>query len=81
MATENSSINGSSAIPNGAELARMVENGEWDKVKELLAMSEEEVERILQQPMIDAAIVHRLMEEMDKHDDQLAELANRNGNG
>ena len=35
MATENSIINGSEKPPSGAELARMVENGEWDKVKEL----------------------------------------------
>ena len=31
--------------------------------------------------MIDAAIVHRLMEEMDKHDDQLAEFANGSRQG
>ena len=77
MVIKNLQENGSSPMPSGAELARMVENGEWEKVKELLALSPEEVDRLMQEPMMDAEIVHRLMEEMDKADDQKANLANQ----
>jgi hypothetical protein len=67
MSIERTSQNGQSAMPTEAEMARMIDNGEWDKVKDLLTPCPEEVERILgEEPMIDAAEVNRMLEITDE---------------
>jgi len=66
MPTEKSKTNGTPTIPSGEELGRMLDNGEWDKVKELLTPTEEEVDRALQEPTIDGAEVNRMLEISDE---------------
>ncbi len=46
---------------SGAELGRMLDNGEWDKVMELIELSEEEVLREMQGPMIDGEDFNRML--------------------
>ena len=66
MSIDNSTENGSRQIPSGDEMSRMIDNGEWEKVKELLTPTEEEVLLALQEPMIDAAEVNRLLASTDE---------------
>lgn len=47
MADERNSENRCNGIPTGEELGRMLDRGEWDKVKALIALTPEEAERIL----------------------------------
>ena len=61
MSIEHSKAKGSRQLPSGEEMGRMIDNGEWDKVKELLTPTEEEVLMALQEPMIDAAEVNRML--------------------
>ena len=49
-----SHLNGSKQGIDGADLRRLIGKGEWEKVKELLTPSPEEVEQLLREPMIDA---------------------------
>ena len=53
--------NGSKHEICGPDLGRMIEQGQWEKVKELLTPSPEEVEQLLREPMIDAAEVNRML--------------------
>jgi len=49
MSEEKIPENGRNGIPSGEELGRMLDRGEWDKVKQLIALAPEEAERILRE--------------------------------
>jgi rRNA processing protein Krr1/Pno1 len=53
------------------EMKHLIQIRDWDALDILVGFSPEEAERILrEEPMIDAAEVNRMMEELDRIDDQ-----------
>jgi hypothetical protein len=62
MSDEKNPENGRNGIPSGEELGRMLDRGEWDKVKALLAGTPEEAEQILRESeWIDIDEVNRML--------------------
>jgi hypothetical protein len=62
MSEEKTPENGRNGIPSGEELGRMLDRGEWDKVKALLAGTPEEAERELREnEWIDIEEVNRML--------------------
>ena len=62
MPAENIPGSGSTPQPSGAELGKMLDNGEWDKVKELIGISPDEVEQILnERDWVDIDEVNKLL--------------------
>ena len=72
MSAEKPNSNGLQKPPTAQELGRMIDNGEWDKVKALLTPTPEEVESMLTEPTIDAAEVNRVL---GITDEEIAEVA------
>ncbi len=62
MAQEKTPDNGRNDVPSSEELGRMLDRGEWDKVKALLAGTPEEAEQLLRESeWIDIEEVNRML--------------------